>query len=102
MKTSTEMLIAFTEIELTLAVAKAKFALINCEDDDYIYGGTCQDSFSAGVEFGYLMNKYYAKFGLKSLNIQLIINDIQSLISTMPKDLQSEFELGHAEINMDC
>ncbi|EHC04194.1 hypothetical protein Sbal625DRAFT_4154 [Shewanella baltica OS625] len=103
-KNTIEMLIAFTEIELTLAVAKARYALIDSEEDDYIYGGTCQDSFSAGVEFGILMNEFvdYARCSRKTLKIQLIINDIQSLISTMPKVLKSEFKFGQAEMNMDC
>lgn len=98
-KTSTEILIALSEIELSLAVAKAKAALVDSEEDED-YGYEAIDlSFLAGAAFYDVIEElacclYYFKLNLRTKNIQELINDIETFISTMPQYLHYAFKDG--------
>ncbi|MCR4535484.1 hypothetical protein [Shewanella xiamenensis] len=97
MKTSTEMLIALSEIELTLAVAKAKFALIDSEVDQDIVNMAWSDSFYAGMKFDNVLSDFACYFQFSHSKLRAIIDDITCQLSAMPKYLRTAFEFGQCD-----
>ena len=100
MKTSTEMLIALSEIELTLAVAKAKFALIDCEDDEDIANTAWSDSFYAGMKFDNVLSDFACYFECNNKKLLTIIDDITHQLSAMPKYLRTAFNYGQCDVRI--
>lgn len=99
MKTSTEMLIALSEIELTLAVAKAKYAN-NSEMDEDIANMAWSDSFYAGMKFDNVLSDFACYFQCSHKKLRAIIDDITCQLSAMPKYLRTAFEFGQCDVRI--
>lgn len=105
MKTSTEMLIAFTEVELALAVAKAKFLLIThghslSEQDENVANTAWSDSFYAGMKFDAVLSDFACYFQFQHERLLAMITDIKCQLSAMPSYLRDAFQFGQCDVRI--
>ncbi|GIU42935.1 hypothetical protein TUM4438_10680 [Shewanella sairae] len=96
MKTSTEMMIAFTEVELALIVALAQYSLISdgSELDEDIASFAWMDSFEAGIKFEETLRDLPGGLTCKHVRLSNMVGDIKCQLSKMDKFLRGAFEFG--------
>lgn len=100
MKTSTEMMIALTEVELTLVVAKAQYSLISdgSELDDDIASFAWRDSFDAGMIFEEELRYLPGGLMCKHVRLSNMLSEIRCHLSKMDEFLREAFQDGQFEV----